>query len=51
LANEQTMLSVKIWRGGPKGGALVAYDVPKLASQTILDVVAWVQQNVEPALS
>ena len=45
------MLSVKIWRGGPKGGALVAYEVPKQASQTILDVVAWVQQNVEPALS
>lgn len=51
MANEQNMLSVKIWRGGPKGGALVAYEVPKQASQTILDVVAWVQQNVEPSLS
>ncbi|MEP1442764.1 MAG: 2Fe-2S iron-sulfur cluster-binding protein [Hyphomicrobiales bacterium] len=51
MANAQDILSVRIWRGGPEGGALVSYEVPKQASQTILDVVAWVQQNVEPALS
>ncbi|MGI9435776.1 MAG: succinate dehydrogenase/fumarate reductase iron-sulfur subunit [Geminicoccaceae bacterium] len=44
-------MDVAIWRGGPEGGAFQAFDVPAHHSQTILDVVAWVQQNAEPTLA
>ncbi len=43
-------LSVSIWRGGAEG-AFRAYQVPHRASQTVLDVVTWVQRNLEPTLS
>ncbi len=44
------MLSVKIWRGGSEG-AFTAYSVPSQDSQTVLDVVTWVQRNADPALT
>ncbi|MEZ5848650.1 MAG: 2Fe-2S iron-sulfur cluster-binding protein [Geminicoccaceae bacterium] len=44
------MLDVQIWRGREDGG-LVSYNVPKRDNQTVLDVVTWVQRNVEPALA
>ena len=44
-------ISADIWRGGPEGGTYQAYEVPQYESQTILDVVAWVQQNADPTLS
>jgi fumarate reductase iron-sulfur subunit len=43
-------LAVRIWRGG-QAGAFVAYDVPRQASQTVLDVVTYVQRLLEPTLS
>ena len=46
---EQT-LTVEIWRGTDTG-RFETYDVPHRASQTILDVVTWVQRNREPALA
>jgi len=42
---------VEIWRGGPDGGALTAYTVPRWHSQTVLDVVTYVQRRLEPQLS
>lgn len=49
--NQTKQLNVKVWRGGPESGAFEAFDVPSQASQTVLDVVAWIQQNTDPSLS
>lgn len=43
-------LTVEIWRGN-ETGRLVRYEVPPRANQTVLDVVTWIQRNVEPALA
>ena len=44
-------ITASIWRGGPEGGGYESYEVPRHESQTILDVVAWIQQNADPTLS
>jgi fumarate reductase iron-sulfur subunit len=44
------MLRVSVWRGGAEG-TLVAYDVPARASQTVLDVVTYIQRRLDPTLS
>jgi fumarate reductase iron-sulfur subunit len=44
------MLEVTVWRGKAQG-AFVAYDVPRTASQTVLDVVTYIQRHLEPTLS
>jgi fumarate reductase iron-sulfur subunit len=43
-------LQVSIWRGSGQGG-FVRYEVPRQASQTVLDVVTYVQRHLEPALA
>jgi fumarate reductase iron-sulfur subunit len=43
-------LQVSIWRGSKQGG-FVRYDVPRQASQTVLDVVTYVQRHLEPTLA
>ncbi len=43
-------LKVSIWRGGDDG-ALQTFTVPHYESQTVLDVVTWVQHKLDPALS
>ena len=43
-------LEVQIWRGA-EAGRLVRYEVPARANQTVLDVVTWIQRNLEPALA
>jgi fumarate reductase iron-sulfur subunit len=48
-ATEPT-LPVLIWRGGSDGG-FRRYDVPRRASQTVLDVVTHVQRHVDPSLA
>jgi fumarate reductase iron-sulfur subunit len=50
MTERRTSLDVEIWRGGEEG-RFVRYDVPHRDSQTILDVVTWVQRNLEPALA
>jgi len=45
-----TMLTVKVWRG-TAGGAFTRYEVPRQASQTVLDVVTHIQRYLEPTLS
>lgn len=49
-ANSQ-QLDVRIWRGDARGGDYVQYTVPALESQTVLDVVTWVQRHAEPSLA
>jgi fumarate reductase iron-sulfur subunit len=43
-------LQVRVWRGRDTG-AFSTYEVPALGNQTVLDVVTWIQRNVEPALA
>jgi len=43
-------MHVSIWRGGPNG-AYVDYEVPRLESQTVLDVVTYVQRQLDPSLA
>ncbi|HEY9240126.1 MAG TPA: 2Fe-2S iron-sulfur cluster-binding protein, partial [Burkholderiaceae bacterium] len=44
------MLTVKVWRGTMQG-AFTRYEVPRQASQTVLDVVTHIQRHLEPSLS
>ena len=51
LSLEREELEVAIWRGDATGGGFEEFRVPAQDSQTVLDVVAWVQQNEDPTLS
>ncbi len=44
------MLTVKVWRG-KDAGQFVGYQVPRLESQTVLDVVTHIQRHLDPSLS
>ncbi len=46
----ESTLSVEIWRGRDDG-RFETYAVPHRESQTVLDVVTWIQRNREPALA
>jgi fumarate reductase iron-sulfur subunit len=43
-------ISVSLWRGD-KDGHYQTYSVPRRESQTVLDVVTFVQRNIDPTLS
>jgi fumarate reductase iron-sulfur subunit len=43
-------LTVAIWRGGARG-EYRTYEVPRRESQTVLDVVTWVQRNLDASLA
>ena len=43
-------LQVSVWRGG-ETGALQDYEVPRLESQTVLDVVTHIQRRIDPTLA
>jgi fumarate reductase iron-sulfur subunit len=45
-----TRLQVRIWRGGAEGG-FQPFEVPREASQTVLDVVTHVQRHLDPTLA
>ena len=45
-----TELSVSLWRGA-QNGRYETYLVPQRASQTVLDVVTFVQRHIDPTLS
>ncbi len=51
MQSEANSLDVSVWRGNGDGGAYVSYSVPREESQTILDVVTWIQHNLEPKLT
>jgi fumarate reductase iron-sulfur subunit len=44
------MLKVSLWRGR-EDGALQTFEVPRRESQTVLDVVTYIQRNLDPTLS
>ena len=43
-------MKVNVWRGGEQG-AFEAFDVPRYPSQTVLDVVTYVQRKLDPTLA
>ncbi len=49
-SQQWSMLHVSVWRGG-ESGALQVYEVPRLESQTVLDVVTHIQRRIDPTLS
>lgn len=51
MQQSRTTFQAHIWRGDGDAGQYVTYEVPAHTSQTVLDVVTWVQRNVEPGLS
>ncbi|MFN7085935.1 MAG: succinate dehydrogenase/fumarate reductase iron-sulfur subunit [Burkholderiales bacterium] len=44
------MLQVKVWRGAETGG-FQEFEVPRLESQTVLDVVTYIQRSLDPTLA
>ncbi len=44
-------MQVAVWRGETGSGRFQDFTVPIRDSQTILDVVVWIQQNLDPGLS
>ncbi len=44
------MLRVAVWRGGADG-AFQAFEVPRRAHQTVLDVVTHIQRHIDPTLA
>ena len=44
-------LRVEVWRGDASGGAFAEFDVPQQPSQTVLDVVTWIQRHADTSLS
>ena len=48
--SEET-LTVSVWRGDAEKGRYVDYAVPRLGSQTVLDVVTYIQRRLDPSLS
>ena len=51
-AQSRKTLAVTVQRGGPDGPREPQrFDVPAYDSQTVLDVVSWIQQNADPTLT
>jgi fumarate reductase iron-sulfur subunit len=44
-------LQVRVWRGDAKGGEFQPFDVPRRESQTVLDVVTFIQRTLDPTLA
>lgn len=50
INQNMTTLQVNIWRGA-ETGSFQTYEVPRLESQTVLDVVTYVQRRLDPSLA
>jgi fumarate reductase iron-sulfur subunit len=50
MSNVGSQLSVSLWRGGAQG-RYETYAVPVRENQTVLDVVTWIQRNLDPTLA
>jgi len=50
--SEREIISVTVQRGGPEAPQYPqVFEVPAFESQTVLDVVSWIQQNADPTLT
>ena len=50
LSPDPRTLRVRVWRGADSG-EFRTYEVPRLESQTVLDVVTYIQRSLDPTLS
>ena len=48
---KSALIAVRVWRGTPAGGIFEEFEVPQQPSQTILDVVTWIQRHLDASLS
>ena len=44
-------ITARVWRGDSSGGRYEQYEVPAKDSQTVLDVVTWIQRKIDPNLT
>lgn len=51
MSAENGGLTVEVWRGVGGVGRFETFEVPRQESQTVLDVVSWIQQYVDPTLT
>ncbi|CAM5466173.1 Fumarate reductase iron-sulfur subunit OS=Afipia felis OX=1035 GN=frdB_1 PE=3 SV=1 [Afipia felis] len=51
MSSDAKSLDVSVWRGNSAGGKFESFQVPDQKNQTILDVVVWIQQNLDPSLA
>lgn len=49
MSETQEHLSVEVWRSD--SGTYERFDVPRYESQTVLDIVSWIQANTDPTLT
>lgn len=50
-SHELPPISVSVWRGDVDSGDFQSFQVPALESQTVLDVVSWIQRYSDPTLT
>ncbi len=51
MSGSQQEIKVVVWRGDALGGDYESFSVPRHDSQTVLDLVSWVQQNADATLT
>ncbi|SDE07469.1 succinate dehydrogenase/fumarate reductase iron-sulfur subunit [Limimaricola pyoseonensis] len=51
MTQEHDTLEVSVWRGDADRGQFETHRVPAYDNQTVLDVVSWIQQQVDPTLT
>lgn len=51
MSNELGEMQVTVRRGGPDKAHYDSFSVPRYESQTVLDVVTWIQHNTDPTLT
>jgi fumarate reductase iron-sulfur subunit len=51
VAATEELMDVSVWRSDGAREGFDAFQVPRQESQTILDVVTWIQQNADPSLA
>ncbi|MFK5980404.1 MAG: 2Fe-2S iron-sulfur cluster-binding protein [Rhizobiaceae bacterium] len=51
MSSEREKIDISVWRGDGSTGSFEHFEVPAHESQTILDVVSWIQQNLDSTLS
>jgi len=51
LTGDLQDMQVSVWRGDARAGRFETFAVPARGSQTILDVVSWIQQHADPTLT
>lgn len=51
MSADNGSMTVKVWRGAGPVGQFETFEVPRQESQTVLDVVSWIQQYADPTLT